>query len=751
MFEPKVTNNMKKIIALLLLYVGLNPIWAQQKMLTLEDAILKQRTTLSPERLSQLQWVPNTNKLFYVGKKNGKDVGILVNTSNMSRDTMLTLENFNSAFRNLEKNEKDMGRFPFFTFTDNNTIRFFYNNAYYNLMLSNLTVKLIAKAPKEAEDLLFEPNTNRLAYTISNNVYVALDKDEKINHSAIDGESNEKGNIITRDGTYGLVNGKAVHRNEFGINQGMFFSSKGNKLAYYKLFEGMVTNYSLMDIESLPADASKTVSTTNVNQMKYPMAGNTSHEAKVFVYNFKNKRQVEVNTGNTKDLYLTNIAFSPDEEYLYIAVVNRAQNKMDLNQYDAATGAFIRTLFTEENKRYVEPEKPVLFNPKNPREFFWFSERDGYNHIYLYNAKGELLKQITKGKMVVTEIIGFDEKAEHIFYMATSEDGLSKFAYKTNLKTLATLQITKIPGQHTVILDNKGEWLVDQLTNLTTPRRYTLFNTKGAEFGTIFNAFNPLAEYKPVTYKLFSIPSSDKSVNLNCRMVLPANFDSTRKYPVVVYVYGGPHAQMVTNSWLGGGDMWFYFMAQQGYIVFTLDNRGSMNRGFDFESIIHRNLGKYEMEDQIAGVNYLKQQKYVDAGRLGVFGWSFGGFMSVSLMTKTPDIFKVGVAGGPVIDWRMYEIMYTERYMDMPQENAEGYNNANTLNYIKNLKGKLLLIHGTNDNVVLWQHTLTYLKKSVEDGVLVDYFVYPGHEHNVLGPDRAHLYKKVTQYFKDYL
>jgi dipeptidyl-peptidase-4 len=234
-------------------------------------------------------------------------------------------------------------------------------------------------------------------------------------------------------------------------------------------------------------------------------------------------------------------------------------------------------------------------------------------------------------------------------------------------------------------------------------------------------------------------------------MIYPAAFDSTKKYPVLVYVYGGPHAQMITNSWLGGADLWLYYMAQQGYIVFTMDNRGSMNRGLEFENATFRDLGKVEMEDQLAGVSYLKKLKYVDGARMGVYGWSFGGFMTTSLMTRTPDVFKLGVAGGPVIDWRMYEIMYTERYMDMPQNNAKGYHDADLTNYAKDLKGKLLLIHGTNDNVVLWQHTLTYLKKCVDEGVLIDYFVYPGHEHNVLGPDRVHLMRKISQYFKENL
>jgi dipeptidyl-peptidase-4 len=233
-------------------------------------------------------------------------------------------------------------------------------------------------------------------------------------------------------------------------------------------------------------------------------------------------------------------------------------------------------------------------------------------------------------------------------------------------------------------------------------------------------------------------------------MFFPPQFDSTQKYPVLVYLYGGPRVQMVTNSWLGGTDMWLYYMAQQGYIVFTLDNRGSAYRGIDFEQATFRKLGTVEREDQQEGVSFLKKQRYVNSSRMGIFGWSFGGFMSIGMMTRTNE-FKAGVAGGPVIDWNLYEIMYTERYMDKPQQNPEGYKDADLTNYVKNLKGKLMLIHGTDDDVVLWQHSLTYLKKCVDEGVQVDYFVYPEHKHNVLGKDRVHLMQKVTDYFKQNL
>ncbi|MDP1728344.1 MAG: DPP IV N-terminal domain-containing protein [Bacteroidota bacterium] len=743
---------MKKLTFLFILILNHLVVFAQQKMLSVDEVVMKQRSSLAPERLAQLQWIPQSNQFTYIGKKEGKEVLIVEKAETLVKDTLLTIDEFSMVVRNLLKNEKPITKFPAITWINTSAFRFLYNNSCYFFDLNGKTISLLASAPKEAEDLDFEPLTNKLAYTINNNLFVNVNgKPEDVPVITTDGQVVNKKDMITNDGTYGIVNGKAVHRNEFGINKGTFFSPKGTRIAYYKLYEGMVPDYKLMEINSNDSNHKNLTRPTSFQSIKYPMAGNKSHEAHVYIYDFARKRNLEVVTTGDAEQYLTNIAWSLNEDYLYIAIVNRAQNEMTMNMYDGTTGVFIKTLFTETHPKYVEPEKPMVFLKSDPNKFIWFSERDGYNHLYLYNHKGELLNQLTKGKNAVTDIIGFDPKGTFLIYNATSEDGLSKIAYKLDLKTLKSIAINGLEGQHNTLVNDEGTYALDQLSSTSIPRRVTLFDTKGRELSLLLNAKNPIGDYKSCNIKIFSIPSTDKLVKLNCRMILPPGFDSTKKYPVIVYVYGGPHAQMITNNWLGGADMWLYMMAQQGYITFTLDNRGSMNRGLEFENAIHRHFGKIEMEDQLAGVSYLKNQKYIDPTRLGVFGWSFGGFMSTGLMTKTPETFKVGVAGGAVIDWRMYEIMYTERYMDSPQENPDGYADADLTNYAKNLKGRLLLIHGTNDNVVLWQHTLTFLKKCVDEGVQADYFVYPGHEHNVLGPDRVHLMKKITIYFKDFL
>ena len=737
-----------KIIFLSLFLVCFTQANAQEKMLSIEDAVLKQRTTLAPEKLNQLQWIPGTEKFVYIGKQNGLEVMISQDALHQVNDSFLSIQTFNFAWKNLESKAKELSKFPLFTFTSNNTFRFQINNGFYQFNITQNTCELLAKAPADAENLDFEPLSQNLAYTYKNQLCIHQGKNATANNGSIEFDKRE---LITTDGSATLHYGTAVHRNEFGINKGTFFSNSGKQLAFYKMNEIMVSDYQTMDFEALDTNHLNLNKPTEFKKFKYPMAGNQSHEVKVLVHDINSSKTIELQTGIPADQYLTNIAWSPNDEYIYIAHVNRAQNEMQLKQYDARTGAFIKLLFTEKHSKYVEPEKPMLFTKNQTGNFIWMSERDGFNHLYLYNKKGELIKQLTKGNFVVTELLGFNETGDKLYYSAFTNQGMNKFSYMLDLKSGQSQIINGNAGVHFTYINSKGNLALDMYSNLTTPRRIVLLETNGKELGTVLNAANPLKEYKKCEIRTFGITSSDKTVQLNCRMILPAQFDSTKKYPVIVYVYGGPHVQLVSNSWLGQADMWLYYMAQQGYITFSLDNRGSLNRGLDFENAVHRNLGKLELEDQLAGVNFLQSKPYVDVQKMGVFGWSFGGFMSTSLMVKTPDIFKVGVAGGPVIDWRYYEIMYTERYMDQPQENPEGYKNADLLTYAKNLKGKLLMIHGSSDDVVLWQHSLQFVKKCVDDGVQLDYFVYPAHFHNVLGTDRVHLMKKISQYFNENL
>jgi dipeptidyl-peptidase-4 len=735
-----------KLLSTGMLVLFINIVCAQQKMLTMEDAVIKQRTTLAPERLMQLQWIKGSNQFSYIARKDGKEYIIQQDAATLKSDTVFSIDDFKTLFRTLEIDIPAPERFPVITWIDKDQFRFMQANSFYVMNIRTKVASAINKVPKNAEDLELEPQTSRVAFTLSNNVCV-YEKDTWIKQAEAgltretDNNHLFKQSMLTEDGTYGTVNGKSVHRNEFGINKGLFWSPMGNRLAYYKMYEGAVTDYRLMNFDTKPG---------SFDLVKYPMAGAQSHIVKVVVQDFVKKRQFEVETNPNPNQYLTNISWSPDEAYLYIAVVNRDQNEMKLNQYDGRSGVFIRTMFTEKHDKYVEPEHPVIFVQNDANRLVWFSKRDGYNNLYLYDHKGKLVRQLTNNKFDITELLGFDNAGKTAYYMGATNNGLDRQCFAVDIATGKSKLLTLASGVHSVAVSEDGNYIIDSYSNTTTPRKTILMDKSGAELSVLLNAADPINAYQKAGMRLGTLIAADKTTPLNYRMFYPPAFDSTRQYPVLVYLYGGPHAQMVTNSWLGGSDMWLYYMAQQGYVVFTMDNRGSGNRGRDFEQATFRRLGTAEREDQLEGLAYLKKQKYVDASRIGIFGWSFGGFMSINMMTRT-DGFKVAVAGGPVIDWSMYEIMYTERYMDKPADNETGYKDANLTNYVKDLKGKLLIIHGTDDDVVLWQHSLSYIKKCVEEGVQVDYFVYPDHKHNVTGKDRIHLMQKVTDYFRQNL
>ena len=572
------------------------------------------------------------------------------------------------------------------------------------------------------------------------------------------------GKLVERGDGYNVVLGESVHRNEFGINGGLFWSPKQSRLAFYRMDQSMVVDYPLVNTKAREAEPMP---------IKYPMAGMQSHWVTVGVYEPATEKLIYLNTCrdttvHEREMYLTNIAWSPDEKYVYIAKVNREQNHMWLEQYDAATGAFVKVLFEETNPRYVEPCEPMIFTPKGD-QFLWFSMRDGYKHLYLYNVDGSLVKQVTKGEYEVEEFIQFDKKGEHIFVYANKDNLIGRDAYRVNLKsgemwcitrpkTKARVKIKHVAGTHSVVLNENGTRLVDVFSSVLVPARavyrtidYQKDGYVKAESSRLYDAENPLKDYAMPGIKLGTIKAADGKTDLYYRLITPPNMKPGEKYPTLVYVYGGPHSQLVTDSWLAGGNLYFLRLAQQGYVVFTLDNRGTDNRGFEFESCTHRRLGEIEMADQMEGVKFLQGLPYVDKDRMGVEGWSFGGFMTITMKLAHPEVFKVGCAGGPVIDWKWYEIMYGERYMDTPQENPEGYEATSLLNKAKNLQGRLLVIQGAEDNTVVPQHSTEFIERCINNYRQVDYFAYPHHEHNVLGRERLHLYQKMFQYYEDFL
>ena len=549
---------------------------------------------------------------------------------------------------------------------------------------------------------------------------------------------------VTNDTDKGIVNGSDyVHRQEFGIDRGMWWNEAGTQLAYYRKDETMVANYPLTNWNEREA----------VNKdIKYPMTGMTSENVTLVVFDLSSGKKVTINTGEPKEQYLTMVSWEPTGKFIFIGVLNREQNHLKFNKYDAQTGDFVKTLVEEKTSTWVEPQYPITFLPNNPTQFIYQTDFYGYNQMYLYTIDGKLLKNLGFNDVVVKQVVGFDTKATKINYIGTANNGLDRQLYQVDLKSGKTIQLTSVSGTHNASVSSDGTMVLDQYSNTTVPNEIAIIDVKSKKTTSTFKANNPLVgKIDMPKMELVTLTSADGKTPLNGRIIYPANFDASKKYPVMVYVYGGSHAQLVLNKWLGGANYFDYYMAQNGYVVFTVDNRGSDSRGKKFCDVTHRNLGTNEMADQMKGVEFLKSKSFVDQNRIGVFGWSFGGFMTTTLMTSQTDTFKVGVAGGPVIDWKYYEIMYGERYMDTPQENPEGYAKASLLDKAKNLKGRLLVIHGAQDPVVVQQNSMNFIEACIKAGKQVDYFLYPNHEHNVSGRDRIHMYAKIADYFDIHL
>ena len=548
---------------------------------------------------------------------------------------------------------------------------------------------------------------------------------------------------LTKDGSRDIVYGEAVHRNEFGIEKGTFWSPNGQRLAFYRMDQSMVTDYPQVNIFPRTAE---------MEPDKYPMAGMNSHKVTVGVYDINTHKTIYLQAGDPTDRYFTNIAWSPDSKFIFMQELNRDQNDCRLICYDAISGKRFYQLYQETHPKYVEPLHPIEFLPWDSNLFIMQSQRDGYNHLYLYSIKGECIKQLTSGPWVVLDVLGFNKKDKSIIIASNEKHPLQRNLYAVNIKDLKRTPLDNGEGVHRGVLSASGAMLYDKFSTPTTPNTINLqATTHHPSPITLLKAPDPWKGYVQPVFENGSIKAADGTTDLYYRMVKPHDFDPTKKYPTVVYVYGGPHAHNVEASWHWSSRSWETYMAQKGYIIFILDNRGSENRGRDFEQATFRQLGQIEMQDQIKGVEYLKSLQYVDMNRLGVHGWSYGGYMTISLMTNYPDVFKVGVAGGPVIDWQWYEVMYGERYMDTPQQNPEGYAKTSLLSKAGNLKGKLQIITGYNDPTVVPQHCLSFLDACIKAGTQPDFFVYPGEGHNMAGHSSVHLHERITQYFEEYL
>lgn len=715
-----------RFFALLLLIATPIALFSQNKLYTMAEATNGMRSTLAPERIRMFEWVPEEKAFTRLEvEDNNKQSWVKYTLPSLKADTLITTDQLNRQLFS----EKPVPFLPMFRWLSAKEAWFSIGAIYYKGILSadGMHFSEWCRLPENAANVFINKESRHIAYTLDNNLY--LRTADGVVHA------------VTTDTARGIVNGQSVHRDEFGIDRGIFFSPKGNLLAFYRMDEQMVADYPITDWSVVPAVSPS---------IKYPMAGGISHEVTLGVYNPVTRQKVFMKTGLPADHYLTAVTWSPDQQFIYIAILNREQNHLWLNQYNAGTGDLVKTLFEETDPKYVHPVNPLTFVPGPADQFIWQSERDGFNHLYLYNTSGKLVKQLTKGNWLVNELKEFNAGTSEFIYTSSAVSPLEKHIYAVNLHTGISRRLSPDAGWHEAVVSPDGSYVLDAFSSSRVPYTARLVAAKGKWQHTLWTASDPLKDFKRPVIKDIQLKAEDGS-DLYGKLILPVDFDSTRRYPVIVYLYNGPGIQLIRNTFPASGNLWYEYMAQHGFIVFTMDGRGSANRGLHFEQTLFRQLGTVEMKDQLRGVAFLKSLPYVDAERMGVHGWSYGGFMTTSLMLKHPGVFKAAVAGGPVIDWKMYEVMYTERYMDTPQENPEGYAEANLLTKTKGLQGKLLLIHGTNDNVVVWQHSIDFIKACVDNGVQVDYFVYPGHLHNVLGKDRVHLMQKITDYFMEKL
>jgi dipeptidyl-peptidase-4 len=688
---------------------------AQKSTPTLNDLVPGGATYRSIENLYGLQWWgdacvrPDTDSLFIVNVRTGK------------KSLLTTRKQVNAVL--------DAGKLPNlshfyavkFPWAETDEMLLTLGNRYVVYDFGKKEANVLHTLPEKAANMDFCNESRRIAYTVGNNLYVDNDR--------------------LTDEPEGIVCGRSVHRNEFGIEKGTFWSPKGNLLAFYRMDETMVTTYPLVDISTRIA---------KLNTVRYPMAGMTSHNVSVGIYNTNSKGIVYLETGDPTDRYFTNISWSPDEKAIYLIELNRDQNHSKLCRYDAENGKLLATLIEEEHTKYVEPQHPIAFLPWDTTQFVYQSRRDGYNHLYLYDTNGKQLKQLTAGDWLVQDLIGFGEKSKCLFIRSTECSPLQSNIYRVDSCGKRTL-LGSADGVHRGTVNASGTYLIDTYTAPGVPRNIHIIDTKKGLSVNLLTAENPFKDFDMPAIETGTIKAADGVTDLYYRLIKPAGFDPDKKYPTIVYVYGGPHAQLITGSFQYNAGGWDIYMATKGYVMFTLDNRGSGNRGLAFENCTFRRLGIEECKDQVEGIEYLKKLPYVDGNRIGVHGWSYGGHMTTALMLRHPDIYKVGVAGGPVIDWKYYEVMYGERYMDTPESNPEGYGQSNLNRLAGKLKGHLLLIHDDQDETCVPQHTLSFMKACIDAGTYPDLFIYPGHKHNVRGRDRIHLYGKITRYFEEHL
>ena len=616
----------------------------------------------------------------------------------------------------------------------NNTSPIFRHSFTATYYLYNLATKELTKVLENVQEPTFSPDGTKIGYAKENDLFIYDIASKAITQVTTDGKKNEIINGIT----------DWVYEEEFAFVRAFDWSSDSKKLAFIRFDESKVPQFSM---DMYQKDLYPTSQT-----FKYPKAGEKNAVVSLHLFDVTSKVAKTVNLSNYNDFYIARLKWTNDANIVSAQILNRHQDNLDLIFVDATT-AVAKVVLNEKDKAYVDVTDNLTFLKDN--SFIWTSEKDGFNHIYLYDKTGKLKNQVTKGKWEVTSYYGFDEKTKTVFYQSVENGSTVRDVYKISLDGKKKVKLSSQTGTNSATFSPDFSLFINSYSSVSVPTTYTLNNAKdGKQVQEIVNnnaLADKLKKYSLPTKEFFEL-TTEKGHKLNAWMIKPKDFDSTKKYPVFMYQYSGPGSQEVANNWLDTNDMWFMMLSQQGYIIACVDGRGTGYKGAAFKKCTQKELGKYEVEDQIDAAKVIGNYSYVDKTRIGIFGWSYGGFMSSNCLFKGADVFKMAIAVAPVTNWRFYDSIYTERYMTTPQENASGYDDNSPINHVSKLKGNFLLIHGTADDNVHVQNSMQMIEALVQANKQFDWAIYPDKNHGIYGgKTRIQLYNKMTNYIKEKL
>lgn len=720
---------LKSILSSLTILFLAQHVFAQEKMIQLEDIWASR--TFSPE------WVWGINSMndgIHYSSLNYGDKNVYI--------TEYSYETGDSISTIVDSKDLDGISFSDYSFSEDekkvllpteaeSIYRYSSRSNYYVYDRETKTAQELSEGKQRLAQ--FSPDASKVAFVKENNIFIKDITNNTELQVTFDGEINK------------IINGATdwVYEEEFAFDNGMQWNTSGNKIAYYRFNEEKVPEFSMDLFTDLYPSQS---------QFKYPKAGETNSTVELFIYDLNSKKTTKANINLEEEFYIPRIKWTLDENVLSVQRMNRHQNQLDFILVDAKDGSS-QTIFSENDAAYIDVTDNLTFL-NDGKYFIWTSEKSGYNHIYLYNLKGKQVRQITKGNYDVTDFYGIDESNNTVYFASSERSPMHRDVYAVQLNGKNKKTLTNKTGTNSATFSTNYKYFINQYSNANSPYYFSLFDAKGNEVRMLkdnSNLKNSLAEYALSQKEFFNFKTTE-GIDLNGWMMKPHNFDETKQYPVFMYLYGGPGSQQVTDSWGGYNFLWYQMLTQQGYIVACVDNRGTGARGSEFKKCTYQQLGKLETEDQIEANRYLANLPYVDGSRIGIFGWSYGGYMSSLCLLIGAEEFKMAIAVAPVTNWRYYDSIYTERYMRTPQENTSGYDDNSPINHVEKLKGKYLLVHGSADDNVHYQNTMEMTNALVNANKQFDLFIYPNKNHGIYGGyTRLHLFTKMTNFIKENL